>query len=193
MGLTEFRAVPINGPNRSLLEQQRLLAELFRAHGKALHRYFRRRGHGPDDAQDLVQDVFVRLARCDLELIKARPGCMVYRLAHFVSVDARRRAQLQRRVGLAPWDSLGEIEVDDALPSPEQRLVWRQAIAGAVAAFQRLPPKGGRAFWLYRVDELSQREIADIQGVSLKTIEKQIASSAGRFRAMVATLESEAA
>jgi len=193
MGLIELGAAPTAAPHQGQLQLQRLLADLFRAHAKPLQRYFRRRGHGADDAQDLVQDVFVRLARCDLELITARPGCMVYRLAHFVSVDSRRRSQLQRRIGLAPWDSLGDIEVDDALPSPEQRLVWRQTIAGAVAAIERLPPKGGRAYWLYRVDELSQREIADIQGVSLKTVEKQIAASAGRFRAMLAIRENEAA
>jgi RNA polymerase sigma factor (sigma-70 family) len=193
MGLIELGAAPTAGPHQGQLQQQRLLADLFRAHAKPLQRYFRRKGHGVDNAQDLVQDVFVRLARCDFELIKARPGCMVYRLAHFISVDARRRSQLQRQIGLAAWDSLGDTEVDDALPSPEQRLVWRQAIARAVAAIQKLPPKGGRAYWLYRVDELSQREIADIQGVSLKTVEKQIANSASRFRAMLATQENEAA
>jgi RNA polymerase sigma factor (sigma-70 family) len=193
MGPIEIGTAPITEPAPTELEQQGLLADLFRTHGKRLQRYFRRRGHGADDAQDLVQDVFVRLARCDLDLIKARPGCMVFRLAHFVSVDARRRLKLQSQIGLAPWDSLGEIEVDDEQPSPEQRLVWRQTIAGAMSAIQRLPPKGGRAYWLYRVGEFSQREIADIQGVSLKTVEKQIAVSAGRFRAMLAAEANEAA
>jgi RNA polymerase sigma-70 factor (ECF subfamily) len=186
MAFGTINFAPIQGPSQDILERQRLLAELFRDHSRRLRRVFVRRGHGADDALDLVQEVFVRLARCDLALLQARPGSMVFRVARFVSVDARRRQQTQVRIGLGVWDSLADVEVDDGQPSPEQRMIWRQAIQSAVAAIRSLPPKGGQAYWLYRVGECSQREIANIQGVSMKTVEKHIAASAARFRAMAA-------
>ena len=186
-------SAPGPGAGPSERQHQRLLGELFRVHAKPLERYFRRRGHSANDAPDLVQDVFVRLARCDHGLISARPGAMVFRLARFVSIDTHRRLRAQSGLGLAACDSLEAAKVEDGQPSPEQRVVWRQAIGEAVAAMKALPPKGGRAYWLYRVGELSQREIAAIQGVSLKTVEKQIAASAGRFQAILAAMAHQAA
>jgi RNA polymerase sigma-70 factor (ECF subfamily) len=186
-------AATIAPPAERLLVRRRVLTALFREHSKKLERFFARSGHSSSDVMDLVQDVFVRLWSCDLDLLTERPGYMVYRTARFVSIDAIRRRRVLARVGIGTWVDLADVEIGDNAPSQEQRLVWREAIAGAIAAIRSLPPKGGQVYWMSRVSEMSYREIAAKQGVSMRTVENHIAATASRFRVLLANGAREAA
>ncbi len=163
-----------------------LLARLFREHGGRVRRLFMRRGHSADAAADLQQEVFLRLWACDLALLSARPGQMVFRVARFVSIDTHRRLALERRLGLAAGPEVSVLQLPDLTPSQEQRVKWRESINEALEAFEQLPPRSGEALWLARIGELSHHEIAARRGVSPRTVENQIATASARFRAILA-------
>jgi RNA polymerase sigma-70 factor (ECF subfamily) len=186
----EERASRDDGASRS---GEALLARLYRDHGPRLRRLFQRRGHGADEAADLQQDVFLRLARCDPALLAARPGQMVYRVARFVSIDAHRRRAMEHRLGLTPYANAAAMALADEAPAADERMQWLEELEAALALFQALPTRGGQALWLARIGELSHREIAELQGVSPRTVENQIAATAARFRDLLTSGRSAAA
>ena len=79
------------------------LAQLCRAYWYPLYAFIRRRGHGPDDAQDLTQEFFYRLLdKRYLSAVDHRKGrfrtFLLAALEHFLANEWR-RSQTQRRGG----------------------------------------------------------------------------------------------
>jgi RNA polymerase sigma-70 factor (ECF subfamily) len=79
------------------------LAQLCRAYWYPLYAFIRRRGHGPDDAQDLTQEFFYRLLdKHYLSAVDHRKGrfrtFLLAAVEHFLANEWR-RSQTQRRGG----------------------------------------------------------------------------------------------
>ena len=95
------------------------LERLCRAYWHPLYAYVRRRGHYPEDAQDLTQEFFVSLlARRDLAQVHPRKGrfrtFLLACLDHFLANDWHKRRTLKRGGG-QPLISLDLIEVEESL------------------------------------------------------------------------------
>jgi RNA polymerase sigma-70 factor (ECF subfamily) len=82
------------------------LEELCRAYWQPLYAYVRRRGHGPEDAQDLTQEFFARLlARKAMGTVHREKGrfrsFLLASMNHFLA-DEWDKARTQKRGGAAP-------------------------------------------------------------------------------------------
>lgn len=134
-------------------------------YGPALKRYFMRRC-GASDADDLVQDVFLRLqVRGEAAEIENVEGYL-FRTA--ANVLARRRQRVTWAWG-AQEDPEGVGLADDL--SPERILISRQVIDRIMGALDDLPPRSAEAFFLYRFEHLSQEAVARRMGISVKGVE----------------------
>ena len=135
-------------------------------YGPALRRYFLRRV-GAADADDLVQDVFLRLqGRGESSQIENVEGYL-FRTA--ANVLARRR---QRSTWA--WGSQEDPESLDGMAdelSPERILISRQAMERVMRALDDLPQRSAEAFFLYRFEHLSQEMVAQRMGISVKGVE----------------------
>src|SRR6186713_53284 len=70
-----------------------LAARLFERHGSAVRRYFRRQLRGASTADDLAQEVFVRVVRsAETYDDREREQAWVFRIARNVLVDHHRRS-----------------------------------------------------------------------------------------------------
>jgi RNA polymerase sigma-70 factor (ECF subfamily) len=58
--------------------------------------------------------------------------------------------------------------------SPERRLSAWQELRRVMRAFNQLPPRCREIVWLKKVDDLSMREVADVLGLSIRTVENQV-------------------
>jgi len=58
--------------------------------------------------------------------------------------------------------------------SPERRLNARQELKQLGNAFGLLPPKCREVVWLRKVDEIPQAEVAQLLGISVRTVEFQV-------------------
>ena len=136
-------------------------------HGPALRRYFMRRANSAD-ADDLVQDVFVRLqARESGAAIENVEGYL-FRTA--ANVLARRYQQGRWRWGSqVPLEHVPDL-ADDL--SPERILMGKQALERVLRSLDDLPPRAAQAFILFRFEHLSQEAVARRMGVSVKAVEK---------------------
>jgi len=138
-------------------------------YGPALRRYFRRRA-GAAEAEDLVQEVFIRLvARSRGEAVEDVERYL-FRIANNVLISRHRHdTALVRRADEAaePCDRADEI-------SPERALIGKQALSALAAAVQGLPPRTREAFVYHRFEEMTYAAIAVRMGISASGVEKLI-------------------
>ena len=129
----------------------------------------------PEEAQDVAQDTFIRLWKSGLPLDDVRRvTAWLYKTATRLSIDRLRERAVRQR------------GVDSAVFAPDlQRLAEsRQLLARlSVAA----PPDELDAAVLDRLDGLSQLEISEVLGVSVRTVRRLVS----RFDARVATLQEQ--
>jgi RNA polymerase sigma factor (sigma-70 family) len=136
-------------------------------YGPALRRFFQRRAN-PADAEDLVQDVFVRLQTRESGGAIDNVEGYLFRTA--ANVLARRYETPRWR-----WGSQVPLEYVPGLAdelSPERILMGKQALEMVLRGLDDLPPRAAQAFFLYRFEQLSQETVARRMGVSVKAVEK---------------------
>lgn len=146
-----------------------LIAESHRA---ALRRFFRRRA--PDlamDSDDLVQEVFLRLARRREKGGIEHPNRYIFQTASHVLIDLRRRRLARREDDHSEFK---EFHVVDEVSSPERVVVSKQEIEIVIAALEELPRNVRAAFLLHRFENMTYREISVHLGVSVSSVEKYL-------------------
>jgi RNA polymerase sigma-70 factor (ECF subfamily) len=154
-----------------------------------LVRFFAARLRSLTAAEDLIQDLYVRVASLDSAERVENPSAFLYRLASNLMLD---RLRSDRRSGArdSAWLQGQTVEVGGQgvadEPSAEQSVAARQRLAQVGRAIAALPPKTRRAFELHKLEGLTQEETARALGVSRKTVEKQISSALQRLLASIA-------
>lgn len=136
-----------------------------------LTRFFQRRVGPHEDADDLVQDVFSRLAAQDLDSIANIQG-YVFQVASNILRDRARRASVRSIICAVP-DSF-DVE-DEAGFSPERILQSRELVRMMASAIHELPENVRTVFCQYHLDGVAQVEIARRLGLSLSSVEKHMA------------------
>lgn len=130
---------------------------LDRRYRRPLVSFFEKRIRESYDVDDLVQEVFIRLARRsgfeDIERIEG----YVFQTAANVIRDRLRRQAVRHAGEHDPLDS-SELPADDL--SPERVLQGRQLLDCALQALQELPARTRHVFVLRRYEGMKQEQIA---------------------------------
>ena len=152
---------------------------LFDACGASLFRYVRSIGIDAASSQDIVQDVFLALFH---HVLMDRPRTnlkgWLFKVAHNHAL--KYRLKLKRRdADCVAVLELAELAVDPAL-NPEQRLAEVQRGARLRAVMRALPERDRQCLYL-RAEGLRYREIAEVLGLSLGTINKLVTRALGRL------------
>ncbi len=157
----------------------RFLEQLFTEHQVALRRFLRMRLLPEQDREDILQDLFLRLA--DMEDIQQRfaerpEGVRNYLLAMAVNLanDKARRASVRHA---DKHDTLAEQKELDGSSSPEDQVSADRDLAAAKAILMKLGLKQRNAFVLNRFKCLSYPEIARMMNVSVSSVEKYISDT----------------
>jgi RNA polymerase sigma-70 factor (ECF subfamily) len=159
-------AAPLAGPGA----QAEGLREWVERYGPALRRHFQKRGAGVD-AEDLTQEVFLRLqiasGRVEIENVER----YIFRIANNVLISRRRHDVVE---GLPFRDSLpDEMESPEPL-SPERILLGREHWIRFQAGLEALPRRAREAFLLHRFESMTYAAIARRMGISTSAVEKLI-------------------
>lgn len=128
-------------------------------------------------AEDVVQDIYLKLCSLDLATPIHNETAFLYRLGSNVMLDRLR----QRRRGAArdrQWrDASGAVlkgqDIADE-PAADEVVAGRQRLAVMLAALEELPPAHREAFRLHKLEGLNQVETAVRLGVSLSSVEKYL-------------------
>jgi RNA polymerase sigma factor (sigma-70 family) len=150
------------------------LDERFR---RPLMSYFLRRVGNHAEAEDLTQRVFVRLLGVGvLAEIEHMEG-YVFTIAGNLLSDRGRRAA-RRQDGKAPVTDYAlahEVAlelVEDR--SPERVLLGRESLSEVLKSLDQLGEKTRNIFILFRLENMKQREIAELYGIGQSTVEKHV-------------------
>jgi RNA polymerase sigma-70 factor (ECF subfamily) len=131
-----------------------------------------RRGRSVHDADDLVQEAWVRLACYEREQPVSKPEAFLMRTALNLSVDVHRM-----HVSHGEEVVLEEVVLVDGAPGAEAVVLGRERIARLSVCLNRLNEKTRDIFWAHKGDGMTYQEIADQYGLSISTVEKHIAKA----------------
>lgn len=157
------------------------LAELVMRYRGPLLTYFSRNAH-PDDAEDLVQETFVRLLRKkDTDSIE-NPEAFLFTIARNLTYDRSRRRQTYSR----HFDPSAEADTATELYGPERVLQSREALQGLLEGLADLSEQTQDIFLLHRLEGMKYAEIAELYGISRSAVEKHMIKALARVAAHIA-------
>jgi RNA polymerase sigma factor (sigma-70 family) len=141
------------------------------AHDAMLLRYLLRAWRKKDEVHDLRQETYARVYEAALTSRPRSARSFLFTTAHHLMADRLRRERVVSIEAVADIDALN-LSVDEI--SAEQHVSARQELKLLARALDQLPPRCRKVMWLRRVEGLSQREVAERLGVSVKAVEQQV-------------------
>lgn len=145
-----------------------LLARRYQA---VLARYFARRGIDAADAQDLAQEVFVRLSRPGVLSGVERADGYLFKTAANLANEYFRWNKV-RRIGIGD-ELVAGFQVAESFPA-DRLLEGKEELDLIVAALNELPERMRNVFILARLENLPRAEIARRLGISKSLVEKHL-------------------
>jgi len=152
----------------------------------ALVRFFTARTGSADRAQDIVQDIYVRLqalSEAAAEEVKA-PAPFLYRIGGNLMLDGIRAGRRSAARDQA-WTETSGAAVDGISiadePSPEDVAWARMKLDQVAVALEGIPPNARTAFRLHKIEGLTHAEVAARMGVSRSSVEKYISAVLARL------------
>lgn len=116
-----------------------------------------------ESAEDLVHDACLKALENPPAEALQQPLAYAFRTVRNLAIDRYRRAALESRLFEGEDEGL---HVTAAGASPERAAMERQQLSLLARALGELPARARKALELYRLEGLTQREIAAMFGVS---------------------------
>ncbi|MEN5290780.1 RNA polymerase sigma factor [Stenotrophomonas lactitubi] len=153
------------------------VAQLCAAHYRPLHAHVRRKLPQRSDADDVVQETWLRVVKVAASGLLSNGRAYLYRVAHNLIADHYRLIQRRREEAL---DDAQLQAIADPAPLPEQCLLDAEQLRHLDAIIAALPPRSREVFLLARIEQLSLADIGRQLGISRQTAHSHL------LRALVA-------
>jgi RNA polymerase sigma-70 factor (ECF subfamily) len=140
-----------------------------------LRSYFLRRVRDREDAEDLTQEVLLRVIRTrEPEPIES-PERYVFKVAANLLKDVRRRAARRATVMVRSAEDPDEThDAEWSACSPEQVVLGEATLAQVLQALGELSELTRNVFILFRLENMKQKDIAALYGIAQSTVEKHV-------------------
>ena len=136
---------------------------LYASHRADLVRYANGIVGSRPDAEDVVQEAYLKLDEAAKSRPLEEPIAYLFRIVRNLSIDAIRRQVRQRDVFVEGVD--GEA-VPDGRATPERFAMHRRELGVVLSALDELPERTRMAVRLHRIEGCRLAEIADRLGIS---------------------------
>lgn len=155
-----------------------VIDEWARRYGEPLRRFFIKRGTSAAEAEDLTQEVYVRITRMNGVDSIREPEAFLFQTAANLLRDNARRSQARR--------TRHHISVDDSeLPArtagPDRVLEGKQSLEGVLRVLKALTKRQRDVFILHRFDGMTYAGIAEHLGISTSAVEKHMMKAIARL------------
>ncbi|MFM7348080.1 MAG: RNA polymerase sigma factor [Erythrobacter sp.] len=161
---------------------------MIEAHRDELLRFLASRCGDADAAQDLLQELWLKLSGADFGPV-ANGRAYLMRAANNLALDrlrAGRRTMARDRRWLEEDAGGAMLDRPDPAPRADEALLEAEEAAVLQAAIARLPEGAARALRLYRFEGMKQHEIAEAMGITRSGVEKHLALAMKHLRGSLA-------
>ncbi len=152
---------------------------LYRQTAPAMRVFVKRLVGSASDAEDIVQEAFVKGWAALAAGAVDRPRAFLFRAARNLALNHMRNARVRRT------DS-ARASIEDAfnrpLASAEEQFIASEEAAACQRVLEKLPTRCREAFVLRVVEELSYKEMSRHMNLSVSTIEKHVGKGKQIFR-----------
>ncbi|MEI9992988.1 MAG: sigma-70 family RNA polymerase sigma factor [Rhizomicrobium sp.] len=162
-------------------------ANLDRRFRAPLVAFFQRRVYDRTEAEDLTQEVFVRLTRRPDRHNGETIDAYVFKIAANVLIDWGRYRTSRRA---AAHRTFSDITEDVGIPSilvedrtPERVLAGKDALQNIEDALAELSARTREIFLLSRMENVHHRDIANLHGISVSAVEKHVLKAVAHLSA----------
>ena len=151
-----------------------------------IYNYVYRMTGSADDAEDLTQEVFIRMyTSIDTFRGQSSLNTWLFRIAGNLCIDRFRRTK--NRVPAfsldePPGDETGTLEVADETYAPHRLFENAEMAEQIQAALSKLPDKLRTALLLHDIEGLPYEEIAEIAGCPLGTVKSRLFNARMQLR-----------
>ncbi|MGV3523327.1 MAG: RNA polymerase sigma factor [Candidatus Sericytochromatia bacterium] len=133
--------------------------------------YFYRQLGNAETAEELAQEVFVKVWTTQRYVPQARFSTWLYRVAGRVLIDHWRKQGRRPQADIALDE---QFDWPSETQSPEQQYLAAEGAARVRKALQQLPPKQQQILVLSKFQDLKYAHIADILGCSANHVKVQV-------------------
>jgi len=148
-----------------------LLASCYRSFAAPLRTFLERHTRSVHDAEDLAQEVFLRMCRMGAQAEVRHLRGFVYKTANNLLKDRNRRTYTRMMRNAVPAATVEWVDWEN---EPSGLLESAQTLAVFCVALDNLQPTTRTAFLMYRFEGCTQAEIAAAMGISASMVEKHI-------------------
>ena len=151
-------------------------ASLVAHHLSPITAYSQRMTGNPASAEDITQEVFLRLwlKAAEFDASKARLTTWLHRMAHNLAIDQLRKRQREAPLeGVEDFESAADEDTDDP--------------ARVLQALMQLPERQRSALTLTYYQDLSNREVADIMGLGTRAVESLLVRARSALKKILET------
>ncbi len=168
----------VHNPILMAAEQDRLLTETVNKEGRKLFEFIRKRVPETEDAEDILQDVFIELTEnLRVDNVIERVSGWMYRVARNKIADLfrkRRTESLEARYEKFNSDGEEGLGLNDLLPDasagPEAQYARQVIMSELTLALDELPEEQKWVFVQNEIEERSFKELAEESGIPLNTL-----------------------
>lgn len=144
-----------------------------------LLRFLAARLGNPADAEDILQDMWLKLDRLQSGPI-ASPDAYLHKMALNLANDLirqRNRGSARDAAWLDASSGDGHAGEGDPAPSPEREVAGRQELQRLTVAIAALPERAREVFQRHRLHGESHGDVAAALGISKSAVEKHMATA----------------
>jgi RNA polymerase sigma-70 factor (ECF subfamily) len=154
-------------------DDEAAFTQLYLLFGKKLTQFALSLVRSKEIAEELVEDVFVKLWSQRRQITEIE-NLRVYLYVAVKNRSLNALSQKARELVVAPFDYL-DTQLHDFSADPYEMLITAEMMEKMRGAVESLPPRCKMIFKLIREDGLRYKEVAEILNISVNTIDVQMA------------------
>jgi RNA polymerase sigma-70 factor (family 1) len=152
---------------------------LYHIYHKRLHYFALALVKTKEAAEEIVEDVFIRLWNHQATILQIN-NLKIYLYTATKNTALNYLSRKAQESVVEPFDNI-DIALQETSLSPEQIMITRETYKNIREAVESLPPRCKMIFKLVREDGLRYKEVAEILNISINTIDAQMAIAVQRI------------